>query len=94
MRQRVWRNPMKKYYPQNTKETRESEERNADKIREMIRMELEGCGYVISKNPSYKLKSLSGTAGEDKEIKESILSEGEKEKIEQLPIKYGNTPED
>ena len=28
-----------------------------DKIREMIRMELEGCGYVMSaKNPSYKLK--------------------------------------
>ena len=27
-------------------------------------------------------------------VKESILSEGEKEKIEQLLIKYGNTPED
>ena len=66
-----------------------------DKIREMIRMELEGCGYVMSaKNPSYKLKSPGGTGEEDKEIKESILSEGEKEKIEQLLIKYGNTPED
>lgn len=66
-----------------------------DKIREMIRMELEGCGYVMSaKNPSYKLKSPGGTGEEDKKIKESILSEGEKEKIEQLLIKYGNTPED
>ena len=66
-----------------------------DKLREMIRMELEGCGYVMSaKNPSYKLKSPGGTGEEDKEIKESILSEGEKEKIEQLLIKYGNTPED
>ena len=150
-----------------------------DKIREMIRMELEGCGYVMSaKNPSYKLKSPGGTGEEDKKlkekientetgfrwkqipnrgtinfgeygkylilnktkmfvdgkwisgrlkgkkvrwyskdgqrdarkrkgipisktphfpfgmVKESILSEGEKEKIEQLLIKYGNTPED
>ena len=66
-----------------------------DKLREMIRMELEGCGYVMSaKNPSYKLKSPGGTGEEDKEIKESILSEGEKEKIEKLLIKYGNTPED
>ena len=150
-----------------------------DKIREMIRMELESCGYVMSaKNPSYKLKSPGGTGEEDKKlkekiknteagfrwnqipnrgtinfgeygkylilnktkmfvdgkwisgrlkgkkvrwyskdgqrdarkrkgipisktphfpfgmVKESILSEGEKEKIEQLLIKYGNTPED
>ena len=150
-----------------------------DKIREMIRMELEGCGYVMSaKNPSYKLKSPGGTGEEDKKlkekikntetgfrwkqipnrgtinfgeygkylilnktkmfvdgkwisgrlkgkkvrwyskdgqrdarkrkgipisktphfpfgmVKESILSEGEKEKIEQLLIKYGNTPKD
>ena len=150
-----------------------------DKIREIIRMELEGCGYVMSaKNPSYKLKSPGGTGEEDKKlkekiknteagfrwnqipnrgtinfgeygkylilnktkmfvdgkyisgklkgkkvrwyskdgqrdarkrkgipisktprfpyvmVKESILSEGEKEKIEQLLIKYGNTPED
>ena len=150
-----------------------------DKIREMIRMELEGCGYVFSaKDPSYKLKSPGGTGEEDKKlkekikntetgfrwkqipnrvtinfgeyckylilnktkmfvdgkwisgrlkgkkvrwyskdgqrdarkrkgipisktphfpfgmVKESILSEGEKEKIEQLLIKYGNTPED
>ena len=150
-----------------------------DKIREMIRMELEGCGYVMSaKNTSYKLKSPGGTGEEDKKlkekikntetgfrwkqipnrgtinfgeygkylilnktkmfvdgkwisgrlkgkkvrwyskdgqrdarkrkgipisktphfpfgmVKESILSEGEKEKIEQLLIKYGNTPED
>ena len=150
-----------------------------DKIREMIRLELESCGYVMSaKNPSYKLKSPGGTGEEDKKlkekikntetgfrwkqipnrgtinfgeygkylilnktkmfvdgkwisgrlkgkkvrwyskdgqrdarkrkgipisktphfpfgmVKESILSEGEKEKIEQLLIKYGNTPED
>ena len=150
-----------------------------DKIREMIRLELESCGYVMSaKNPSYKLKSPGGTGEEDKKlkekikntetgfrwkqipnrgtinfgeygkylilnktkmfvdgkwisgrlkgkkvrwyskdgqrdarkrkgipisktphfpfgmVKESILSEGEKEKIEQLLIKYGNTPKD
>ena len=150
-----------------------------DKIREMIRLQLESCGYVMSaKNPSYKLKSPGGTGEEDKKlkekikntetgfrwkqipnrgtinfgeygkylilnktkmfvdgkwisgrlkgkkvrwyskdgqrdarkrkgipisktphfpfgmVKESILSEGEKEKIEQLLIKYGNTPED
>ena len=28
------------------------------------------------------------------ELGESILNEGEKEKIEKLLIKYGNTPED
>ena len=53
-----------------------------DKIREMIRLELESCGYVMSaKNPSYKLKSPGGTGEEDSKLKES-------------KVKYGNTPED
>ena len=66
-----------------------------DKIREMIRMELESCGYVMSaKNPSHKLKSPGGTGEEDSKLKESKLNEGEKENIYKLLVKYGNTPED
>ena len=66
-----------------------------DKIREMIRLELESCGYVMSaKNPSYKLKSPGGTGEEDSKLKESKLNEGEKENIYKLLVKYGNTPED
>ena len=41
-------------------------------------------GIPISKTPRFPYVM----------VKESILSEGEKEKIEQLLIKYGNTPED
>jgi len=143
-----------------------------DKLKEMIRIELEGCGYTTSAvDPNIKLKSPGGTGEEDKDLKEGMktagdvpfgnfnfntagknsikklakryglkvkkitkgpnyeptavlqgdekklmkflmskdygvdkfsaedmiegkLHEGEKEKIEQLLIKYGNTPED
>ena len=143
-----------------------------DKLKEMIRVELEGCGYTTSAvDPNIKLKSPGGTGEEDKDLKEGMktagdvpfgnfnfntagknsikklakryglkvkkitkgpnyeptavlqgdekklmkflmskdygvdkfsaedmiegkLHEGEKEKIEQLLIKYGNTPED
>ena len=66
-----------------------------DKIKEMIRMELEGCGYTMSAvNPKYKLKSPGGTGEQDRKLKESKLNEGEKETIEKLLVKYGNTPED
>jgi len=42
-----------------------------DKIKEMIRMELESCGYVMSaKDPNYKLKSPGGTGKVDKKLKE------------------------
>ena len=42
-----------------------------DKIKEMIRMELESCGYVMSaKDPNYKLKSPGGTSKVDKKLKE------------------------
>tara|TARA_B100001109_G_scaffold63455_1_gene51983 strand:- start:22 stop:2103 length:2082 start_codon:yes stop_codon:yes gene_type:complete len=143
-----------------------------NKLKEMIRVELEGCGYTTSAvDPNIKLKSPGGTGEEDKDLKEGMktagdvpfgnfnfntagknsikklakryglkvkkitkgpnyeptavlqgdekklmkflmskdygvdkfsaedmiegkLHEGEKEKIEQLLIKYGNTPED
>tara|TARA_A100001201_G_scaffold34704_2_gene36908 strand:+ start:409 stop:1209 length:801 start_codon:yes stop_codon:yes gene_type:complete len=42
-----------------------------DKLRELIRLELEGCGYVMSaEDPTYKLKSPGGTGEEDEELKE------------------------
>jgi hypothetical protein len=64
------------------------------KIRELLDTEMESCGYTMSaKDPSYKLKSPGGTGDEDRRLKE-VVTEGEKEKIEQLLIKYGNTPED
>lgn len=64
------------------------------KIRELLDTEMESCGYTMSaKNPSYKLKSPGGTGDEDRRLKE-VITEGEKEKIEKLLIKYGNTPED
>ena len=64
------------------------------KIRELLDTEMESCGYTMSaKDPSYKLKSPGGTGDEDKRLKE-VITEGEKEKIEKLLIKYGNTPED
>ena len=44
-----------------------------DKIKEMIRMELEGCGYTMSAvNPKYKLKSPGGTGEQDRKLKEKI----------------------
>ena len=48
-----------------------------DKIKEMIRMELESCGYTMSaKDPSYKLKSPGGTGEEDRRLKkENVLNE-------------------
>ena len=64
------------------------------KIRELLDTEMESCGYTMSaKDPSYKLKSPGGTGDEDRRLKE-VVTEGEKEKIEKLLIKYGNTPED
>mgnify|MGYP003110041183 FL=1 len=64
------------------------------KIRELLDSEMESCGYTMSaKDPSYKLKSPGGTGDEDRRLKE-VVTEGEKEKIEKLLIKYGNTPED
>jgi len=64
------------------------------KIRELLDTEMESCGYTMSaKDPSYKLKSPGGTGEEDRRLKE-VVTEGEKEKIEKLLIKYGNTPED
>lgn len=42
-----------------------------DKLREMIRIELEGCGYTTSAvDPNIKLKSPGGTGEEDEELKE------------------------
>ena len=44
-----------------------------DKLKEIIRMELEACGYTTSAmNPEYDLKSPGGTGEEDKELKENI----------------------
>ena len=44
-----------------------------DKLKEIIRMELEACGYTTSAmNPEYNLKSPGGTGEEDKELKENI----------------------
>ena len=64
-----------------------------DKIREMIRMELESCGYTTSAvDPNIKLKSPGGTGEEDRDLKD--LKEGEKEKIVQLLVKRGNTEQD
>ena len=42
-----------------------------EKLREMIRLELESCGYVMSaEDPNYKLKSPGGTGKVDKKLKE------------------------
>ncbi len=44
-----------------------------NKIKEMIRLELESCGYTMSaENPNYKLKSPGGTGDEDKKLKENM----------------------
>jgi len=44
-----------------------------DKLKEIIRIELEACGYTTSAiNPEYDLKSPGGTGKEDKELKENI----------------------
>ena len=44
-----------------------------DKLKEIIRIELEACGYTTSAiNPEYDLKSPGGTGEEDKELKENI----------------------
>ena len=44
-----------------------------DKLKEIIRMELEACGYTTSAiNPEYDLKSPGGTGEEDKELKENV----------------------
>ena len=44
-----------------------------DKLKEIIRMELEACGYTTSAiNPEYDLKSPGGTGKEDKELKENV----------------------
>ena len=69
-----------------------------NKLKEMIRIELEGCGYTTSAvDPNYKLKSPGGTGEEDEKLKESLgrkLREGEQEKIYDLLVKYGNTEKD
>ena len=44
-----------------------------DKLKEIIRIELEACGYTTSAiNPEYDLKSPGGTGEEDKELKENV----------------------
>ena len=44
-----------------------------DKLKEIIRMELEACGYTTSAiNPEYDLKSPGGTGEEDKKLKENV----------------------
>ena len=73
-----------------------------DKLREMIRIELEGCGYTTSAvDPNIKLKSPGGTGEEDKDLKEGMKTAGDvpfgnfnyntagKKEITKLAKKYG-----
>ena len=73
-----------------------------NKLKEMIRMELEGCGYTTSAvDPNYKLKSPGGTGEEDEKLKEAMKTAGDvpfgnfnynpagKKEITKLARKYG-----
>ncbi len=65
-----------------------------NKIKEMIRLELESCGYTMSaENPNYKLKSPGGTGDEDKKLKAigEYINENP-QKVIKLLIKRGNKP--